>query len=152
MSGQRRQKQFLFVLQANPLSGAAQLLECLSMNKQTNILLIGSKAFADDTTTLLVLCKNVCTLHISRVTVQLFLAKRRPDCAIINCDDLGHELLTEIEALSRFEPKIAIVLISSGCLSQLAAVTAPILSPSEMYSGLAPLLRSLLNDNAYCSA
>src|SRR5579863_10316290 len=123
------------------------------MNKQTSIFLIGSKAFADNATTLLALCKNVRTVHTSRVTIELFLAKRRPDCAIVNCDDLGHEALAEIETLSRFEPKIAIVLISSCCISQLAAAAAAtILSPSEMYSGLAPLLKALLNENACCLA
>ena len=152
MPGQGRQKQFPFALQANPdLSGAARLPWILRMNKQTNILLIGYKAFADNATTLLALCKNVSTLHTQRVTIQLFLAKR-PDCAIINCDDLGHEALAEIEALARFEPKISTVLISSGCISKFAAVAAPTLSPSEMYSGLVPLLRSLLNENAHCSA
>jgi hypothetical protein len=153
MPGPGRQKQFPFALQANPdLSGAAHLLWILRMNKPTNILLIGSKVFADDATTVLGLCKNVRILHTSRVTIQLFLAKWRPDCAIVNCDDLGHEALAEIEALSRFEPKITTVLISSGCISQLAAGAAPMLSPSEMYSGLAPLLRSLLNENTHCSA
>jgi hypothetical protein len=154
MPGQVRQKQFPFVLQAKPdVSGAARLLWILRMNKQANILLIGSKAFADKVTTLLALCKNVRIRHTSRVTIQLFLAKRRLDCAIVNCDDLGREALAEIETLNRLEPKITVVLISSHCISRLAAAAAAtILSPSEMYSGLVPLLRSLLNENVYCSA
>src|SRR5579863_3068643 len=103
------------------------------MGKRKHILLIGSRVFARDAATLLESCNGADMLHTKRVTVELFLAKWRPDCAIINCDDLEHEPLAEIEALTRFQPHVPIVLVSSRSESQIpASSVSAILLPSEM--------------------
>jgi hypothetical protein len=83
-----------------------------------------------------------------RVTIDLFLSGWRPDCAIINCDDLEHEALQEIEELCRFQSNFAIILLSSGCVSPLAA-SAAILLPSEMDLKLAPLVASIVTENSH---
>ena len=121
------------------------------MNKQKHILLMGSEAFAKDAAALLESCDNFDTLHTTHVTIDLFLADWRPDCAIINCDDLEHELLSEIEELSRFQPGVTIILVSSSCISPLAApAAAAILLPSEMQLKLAPMV-TLLTENPHSS-
>lgn len=122
------------------------------MDRQIHILLMGSNAFAKDAAAPLESCDNVETLHIAHVTIDLFLAEWRPDCAIINCDDLEHELLSEIEELSRFQSGVTIILVSSGCVSPLAVpAAAAILLPSEMQLKLAPLV-TLLMDESHISA
>lgn len=127
--------------------------EVALMNKQRRILLVGSRAFANIVAGLLESCEDVETLHTTCVTINLFLTRWRPDCAIIDCDNLAQEPLAEIEALSRFRPTVPIVLICSNCISQLAgpAVSA-ILRPSEMNPMLAPLVASLVNQTSHCSA
>ena len=123
------------------------------MNKQQHILLVGSRAFAKWVLTLFERGEYVDVLHSSHVTIDLFLAKWRPDCAVVNCDDLEHELLTEIEALSCFRPKPAIVLVSSSRVSRLAAAeAAALLLPSEVRTTLAPLVRSLFTEDALSQA
>jgi len=120
------------------------------MNKQRHILLLGSRPFAQRAAVLLESCEDVDTLHTTHVTMDLFLSRWQPDCAIINCDDLEHEPLREIEELSRFQSKVALVLVSSGCASPLAAsAAAAILLPSEMELKLAPLVASILTENSH---
>jgi len=118
------------------------------MNRQRRILFIGSRPFAKGAAALFERCKDVDTLHSSQVTIGLFLTKWRPDCAVVNCDDLEHELLTEIEALRRFQRKFPIVLVSSSRVSSLAASAAvAILLPPEVHTRLAPLVKSLFTDD-----
>lgn len=122
------------------------------MNKQRHVLLVGARAFAKSAAALLESCEDIDTLHTTHVTIDLFLAKWRPDCAIVNCDDLEHDPLTEVEALSRFQPKVAIMLVSSSCVSQWAALAvAAILLPSEIDRRLAPLVTSLLKEGSHLS-
>lgn len=117
------------------------------MNKLWHVLLVGSRAFAKRAATLLESCDNIDTMHTSHVTIALFLAKWRPDCAVVNCEDMEYAPLTEVEALNRFQPKVAIVLVSSSCVSELAALAvAAVLLPSEMDRTLAPLITSLLKE------
>jgi len=121
------------------------------VSKQIHILLMGSRAFAKDAAALLDACDNVETLHTTHVTIDLFLAELQPDCAIINCDDLEYELLSEIEELNRFQSEVTIVLVSSGCIPPLAApAAAAIWLPSEMQLKLAPLV-TLLTGNPHSS-
>jgi hypothetical protein len=118
------------------------------MDKQIHVLLMGSKAFAKAAAAPLESCDNVDTLHIAHVTIDLFLAEWRPDCAVINCDDLEHELLGEIEDLSRFQSEVTIILVSSGGVSPLAVpAAAAILFPSEMQLKLAPLVMLLMGES-----
>jgi len=91
------------------------------MANRRHILLVGSRAFAQCATAVLESCEDVETLHTTHVTIELFLSQWRPDCAIINCDDVKQEPLAEIQELSRFRPKITIVLVNSRHVSQLAA-------------------------------
>lgn len=92
-------------------------------------------------------------LHSAHLTMDLFLAKWRPDCAVVNCADLEHKPLTEIEALSCFRPKPLIVLVSSKRMSQLAASdAAAILIPSEVRTRLVPLVRSLFAEGSLSPA
>ena len=122
------------------------------MNKQRHILLLGSTAFAERAAGLLESCEDIDTLHTTRVTIDLFLSTWRPDCVIINCDDLEQKPLREIEELNRFQSKMAIVLVSSGCVSRLAAsAAAAILLPSEMELKLAPVVASIFTDNSHFS-
>jgi hypothetical protein len=122
------------------------------MNKQKHILLLGSRPFAQRAAALLKSCEDVDTLHATHVSIDLFLSGWRPDCAIINCDDLEYEPLREIEELSRFQSKVATVLVSSGCASPLAAsAAAAILLPSEMELKLAPLVASILTEKSHFS-
>ena len=124
----------------------------ISVNKQIHILLMGSKAFAKDAAALLESCDNVDTRHTAHVTIDLFLAEWRPDCAIVNCDDLEHELQSEIEELSRLQSGVTIILVNSSCISPLAAPgAAAILLPSEVQLRLAPLV-TLLTENPHSSA
>ena len=123
------------------------------MANRRHILLVGSRAFAQCATAVLESCEDVETLHTTHVTIELFLSQWRPDCAIINCDDVKQEPLAEIQELSRFRPKITIVLVNSRHVSQLAAsAVSAILFPSEMHPMLAPLVTSLLKKASHCSA
>lgn len=118
------------------------------MIKAKRILLVGSEAFAVRAAALLDPCDDVETVHVSRVTIELFVVKWRPECAVINCDDLEHDPLVDIEALSRFRPKVTIVLVSSKRVSQAAAsAVSGILLPAEMPAMLAPILSSLCNES-----
>ena len=123
------------------------------MANRRQILLVGSEAFAQCAAALLESCEDVETLHTPHVTIELFLSQWRPDCAIINCDDVKQEPLAEIQELSRCRPKITIVLVSSRHVSQLAAsAVSAILFPSEMHPMLAPLVTSLFKEASHCSA
>jgi hypothetical protein len=122
------------------------------MNKPRHVLLVGSRAFANGATALLRSCEGVETLHTTHVTIDLFLTQWQPDCAIINCSDLEQEPQHEIEELSRFQSKVAVVLVSSGHVSSLAAsAAAAILLPSEVQLKLAPLVASIFTEGSYLS-
>lgn len=122
------------------------------MNKQRHILLLGSRPFAQRAAALLESCEDVDTLHATHVTLDLFLSVWRPDCAIINCDDLEYDPLREIVELSRFQSNVAIVLVSSECVSPLAAwAAAAILLPSEVKLNLAPVVASIFTENSHFS-
>lgn len=131
---------------------AEQMTEVTLMNKQRHILLVGSKAFSNSAAALLKSCEDVETLHTTHVTIDLFLKQWRPDCAIINCADLEYAPLREIEELSRFQSNVAIVLVSSGRASPLAASAATaILFPSEVELNLAPVVASIFKENSHFS-
>lgn len=122
------------------------------MSKRRHILLLGSRPFAQRAAALLESCKDVVTVHTTHVTIELFLSRWRPDCAIINSVDLEYEPLREIEELSRFQSNVAIILVSSGRLSPLAAsAAAAILLPSELELNLAPVVASIFTGNSHFS-
>jgi hypothetical protein len=136
-----------------PANLTQQTTEVALMNKQRHILLVGSRAFANSAAALLESSDDVDTLHATHVTIDLFLSKWRPDCVIINCDDLECEPPREIEELNRFQSKVAIVLVSSGCVSPAAAsAAAAILLPSEVQPKLAPLVASIFTEDSHLSA
>jgi hypothetical protein len=118
------------------------------MIKAKRILLVGSEAFAVRAAALLDTCDDVETVHVSRVTIELFLVKWRPDCAIINCDDFEYQGSMEREALTRFHRRVTMVLVSSTSVCQSGEPSASaVLHPAEMCRMLVPLLRSLCTEN-----
>ena len=108
-----------------------------------HILFIGSRAFGDSAASLFDSAEDFETLRAPHVSIELFLAKWRPDFAVVNCDELEHEALVEVDALSRFHVKLPIVLVSSRPVPPEAASAAKaILHPSEMRTHLASFVKS----------
>jgi hypothetical protein len=113
-----------------------------------HILLIGSQSFAEATMAILQSYEHIETRHVTHVSIETFLARWRPDCAIINYDDFEYEPAAEIEALCRFRPRVTIVLVSSISIAQsVISGVSIVLRPSEMYLILGPLLSSLFNES-----
>lgn len=113
------------------------------MKKPMHILFIGSSAFAEGSASLFKPSEDFDIMRAPYVSIDLLLAKWRPDFAVVNCDDLQHEALVEVDALSRFHVNLPIVLVSSRPVPPEAASAAKtILHPSEMRTHLASFVKS----------
>lgn len=125
-----------------------------SMKQKRHLLIIGPRAFATTVVAALVeLREDVVTMHAPYTSIDLFLTRWRPDCAVVDADDLGHETVVEIEALTRFEARLPIVIVSSHPVDPLVApAAAAILCPSEVQTQLAPLVRLLVERTSSSSA
>jgi len=114
------------------------------MEKKRNILIIGSQEFGTSTANLFTLWDGFSTLSALDIDIQLFLTTWRPDCAIVDFDPLHPETIGEIDALTRFGPKLPIVLITSHPVPySLASSLTTVLRPIDVSDQLAPLVKSL---------
>jgi hypothetical protein len=114
------------------------------MGQKRNILIIGSKEFGTATATLFELRDGFSTICAASISIQLFLTKWRPDCAIVDFDPLHPATIAKIDSLTRFELKLPVVLITSHPVPySLASSLAAVLRPSEVHAQLVPFVKSL---------